>query len=81
MLSRASAVGFLRLVESTPFADNVSLWFHWEFSLKLHLVYEFPGNHLIDLNLSSLKWSILINCNWCISLIIVLILALMNTFQ
>ena len=33
----------------------------------------------MDLNMSSLKWCSLINCNWCVSLDISKILALMVT--
>ena len=47
----------------------------WEFSLKFYL----PGTHRIDLNISSLKWCSLNNCNWCVSLDIAYILALRNT--
>ena len=46
-----------------------------EFSLKCN----FPGNPQIGLNLSSLKWFSLINCNRCILLDTGLILALLAT--
>ena len=36
---------------------------------------KFPQNHWIDLNLSSLKWCSLINCKWCISQDVVLVIS------
>ena len=44
----------------------------------LKFIYRLPLNHLIDLNISSLIWCSLIDCNWCISLDIALMLALNN---
>ena len=41
----------------------------WEVSIEFfpEMFNYFPGNHPIDVNLSSLKWCSLINADWCIS--------------
>ena len=56
------------LVESTLFGDHVSLRLHRELSLNFNLSNWLSGTRSIDLNLSSLKWCSLINCNGCVSL-------------
>ena len=53
----------------------VSNWLNPHSSLKFKLFKKLPGNCYIDLNLSSLKWCSVINCNWCVSLDIAYILA------
>ena len=47
---------------------SASAYFKNSFSLKFNLFNQLPGTHYIDLNISTLKWCSLINCNWCVSL-------------